>query len=188
MITVPSRLSISSWRSASTIEGKQSVSYSLDGCQMLHYGARFSVRVSDPLDTAVPLATLRALPKSMSVAGTASVLHFNLYVVSKHFDGMFQHAWFSSTRRQGYFFDNMSYSARSRLQDYARDCSALCDFHARISQVVGADSSSTPLSCIVLLACDWYRSFPPLSRSNSTVRGGTWTECTSVELLLSSVF
>ena len=140
VFTVPSRLSISSWRSASTIEGKQSESYSLDGCQMLHYGARFSVRVSDPLDTAVPLATLRALPNLVSVAGIAFALHFNLYVVSERFDGMLlQHAWFSSTRRQGYFFDNMSYSARSRLQDYARDCSALCDFHARISQAVGAD-------------------------------------------------
>ena len=141
--------------------------------------------------------------------GFASVLHFNLYFVSKRFDGMLiwvegvfvsipsscfgvgryfnTHGFRRHDDKAIYFSDNMtSYSAHSRLQDYARDSSALCDFHARISQVVGADSSSTPLSCIVLLACDWYRPFPPLSRSNSTVRGGTWTECTSVELLLSS--
>ena len=79
MITVPSRLSISSWRSASTIEGKQGeIVFSLDGSQMLHYGARFSVRVSDLLDTAVPLATLRALPNSVSVAGDRICIAFQL--------------------------------------------------------------------------------------------------------------
>ena len=79
MITVPSRLSISSWRSASTIEGKQGeIVFSLDGSQMLHYGARFSVRVSDLLDTAVPFATLRALPNSVSMAWDRICIAFQL--------------------------------------------------------------------------------------------------------------
>ena len=45
---------------------------------MLHYGARFSVRFFDPLDTAVPLATLRALPNSVSVAGDRICIAFQL--------------------------------------------------------------------------------------------------------------
>ena len=41
-------------------------------------GARFSVRVSDLLDTAVPFAALRALPNSLSVAGDRICIAFQL--------------------------------------------------------------------------------------------------------------